>query len=169
METLEKTITECQNEDCSFDALSPDWKFCPECGKPVQEQEDPQLILRDSIARLALYKLDPYEFKLFMFICFETEAVGKVWKRIKQDELEKECGISHPKVLKTLKLLKGENGEPENDQDILHWITSESRMESWSRRLGYGIHDDLHDLERIKGMLVVHLEARRKLQRRSYY
>ncbi len=181
METEEKmpfvhTIRQCQNESCTFNmgGLSPDWKFCPECGKPVEDQADPPLILKDSIARLALYKLDPYVFKLFMFIYFESEAVGVEWKRIKQVELEEDCGISHPKVLRSIKELKGDNCEEslvvgEDAGKLLHWITSEKKLDGWSKRQGYGIHDDLHDYERVKELLKPYLEARRKRQQRSYW
>ena len=146
-EATETTEKECLNELCDFGELSPAWKFCPSCGRPAEEQEDPPLILKSSIAYLALYKLDPYVFKLFMFIYFETAGSGKEWKRLKQEELEKECKISHPKVLNSL---------------------NESRTERWSKRQGYGLHEDMNDSERLSELLKPFLEKRRK-RNRSYY
>ncbi len=183
MATARITENECRNETCDFGELSPAWKFCPECGRPAESQEYPPLILKTSIAYLALYELDPYEFKLFMYIYFESGAVGISWKRIKQEELEKECKISHPKVLKTLKLLKGENGTgviaidaaeaaeetpEERTKRILHWIKADLNAERWTKRQGYGLHPDLQDYERIKEMLKPHRNAKRQ-RNRSYY
>ncbi len=167
-EATETTEKECLNELCDFGELSPAWKFCPSCGRPAEEQEDPPLILKSSIAYLALYKLDPYVFKLFMFIYFETAGSGKEWKRLKQEELEKECKISHPKVLNSLNELKADNGNQEDVEEILHWITQESRTERWSKRQGYGLHEDMNDSERLSELLKPFLEKRRK-RNRSYY
>ena len=141
------------------------------------------LILKSSIAYLALYELDPYEFKLFMYIYFESNGIGLQWKRIKQADLEQVCGISHPKVLKSIQFLKDQNADgpselepeqrakmsPEERADMtLHWITQESRTELWSKRQGYGLHEDMNDSERLKELLKPFLEERR-MRNRSYY
>lgn len=163
---------ECRNENCDL-VIPKSWNFCPECGTTREKQEDPRLILESSIAYLALYELDPYEFKLFMYIYFESEGAGLQWKRIKQVDLEKDCTISHPKVLKSIKELKGDNSEEnlivgDDAGKLLHWIIAESRTERWTKGQGYGLHTDLHDYERIKEMLEPHQEEKRR-RNRSYY
>jgi hypothetical protein len=172
-----ETTTECQNENCDFEDLDAGWTFCPSCGRPLADQEDPPLIFQDSIIRLALYELDTYEFKMFMFIYMETEGAGLEWKRLKQEEFELECGISHFKVLKSLKVLKGplipqyeSNAEEaeQSEEAFFHWVTSEKKLERWTKLQGYGIHDDLKDYERIKAKLEPYVKARNR-RRRNYW
>lgn len=172
----EPMIRDCVNETCDL-VIPKNWGFCPGCGFAQGDLEERPIILNRLVAMLALYKLDPYVFKLFMFIYFETAAVGLEWKRIKQEQLEKECGISHPKVLKSIKLLKGplipqyESSETEMEEQkdaFLHWITQESKTERWTKRQGYGLHEDMDDSERLKELLKPFEEERRK-RNRSWY
>jgi len=185
---MERSATLCRNELCSFGELSPAWNFCPACGKPATEPNqfdktvDIPLILRSDVAYLAISELDPYEFKLFMYIYFETAARGLMWKRIRQEDLEKDCDVSHPKVLKTIKLLRGdkeplipayESGNATEDSElaeyreaqILHWIISDKRTEGWTKKQGYGLHRDLDDHEIITERLTPYREAIRKRYR----
>lgn len=177
-------ILECATEKCKGKELSPFWQFCPQCGRPVPRDADPDgqpvdppLIFQDSIVRLALYELDTYEFKMFMFIYMETEGAGLEWKRLKQEEFELECDISHFKVLKSLKVLKGplipqyaDNAEAEeqSEEEFFHWVTAENKLERWSKKQGYGIHDDLKDFGKVMAKLEPYLEARRR-RRRNYW
>lgn len=162
----EPMIKDCQNETCDL-VIPKNWEFCPGCGFPQGDVEERPIILNRFVAMLALYKLDPYVFKLFMFIYFETAGSGIDWKRLKQEELEKECSISHPKVLKSIKELKADSGAETDDSEdaaekLLHWITQESKTERWSKRQGYGLHEDMDDSERLKELLKPYLDARRK-------